>query len=185
MYVYNCIFEAKIPQIKPKCGHYRKLLVPGLLLWKFPQIIRFCVNSSRYKSHYFEEISNPEKSVCGRSSTFLMSVVFIQARLRGNLKFKWILTKHFLYTQKFPQRASVHLHLFSCLENNCPSHKLWLFPTWMVIVIVWVKKNTSFCFSVLRIPILIPVWRFIQGTRVTIPGWWFIPIYFASVYQYH
>ena len=60
MYVYNCIFEANFHKINQNCGNSRNLLVPGILLWKFPLIIRFNGNLSGRESRHFEEISNPK-----------------------------------------------------------------------------------------------------------------------------
>ena len=43
------------------------------------QIIHFCGNLSGCKSHNFEKVSNSQKSVCGRISTFLMSGLWMSA----------------------------------------------------------------------------------------------------------
>ena len=73
MDAYNCIFEANFLKINENCA-------------KLPETFRgdkfnayFCGNFHRLstlsgrESRYFGEILSPQKSVCGRISTFLMS----------------------------------------------------------------------------------------------------------------
>ena len=76
--IYVCLqlyVWSKFPQNKPKLGNFQKpsgsrhtwgeISTDLLLLWKY---IRLQITQ-------FSEISNPQKSVCGRISTFLMSVL--------------------------------------------------------------------------------------------------------------
>ena len=70
--VYICIFEGNFHKIKKKLENYQK---PSgkTKTSTFTNTIDILCSLSARESHYFEEISNPKKSVCGRISTFLMS----------------------------------------------------------------------------------------------------------------
>ena len=66
---------SKFPQNKQNCGDLPEVQV---------QLIDILYSLSGWESRYFEEILNPQKSVCGRISIFLMSAFWFSASSQGN-----------------------------------------------------------------------------------------------------
>ena len=101
--IYGCLqlyLWNKFPQNKPK-------------LWKFTRIL---CSLSDCESRYFEEISNPRKSVCGGISTFLMSVgVDINHQIVSNAAEATVYTLHLYNVSiQISFRVNILLCLCSC-----------------------------------------------------------------------